>query len=201
MKTLLTTFAILIFSTTIAFAEKPAPKKEADDSKPAAKEVEVPEALNFEVETLAGEKANLGDYTGKVVVIVNVASRCGATPQYAGLQKLHEDFNEAGLVVLGFPCNQFGKQEPGTAKDIQEFCTKKYSVSFPMYAKIDVNGDEATPLYKFLTSKETNPDFAGPIGWNFEKFVIGKDGKVVARFKTGIEPDEMVETIEKELKK
>jgi len=160
-------------------------------------------ALDYEVETLSGKKVELSEYKGKVVLMVNVASRCGATPQYAALQSLYKKHKDDGLVVIGFPCNQFGKQEPGSAEDIQEFCTKKYSVTFPMMAKIEVNGDGATPLYKHLTKVETKPKEAGPVGWNFEKFLIGKDGNVVARFGTPVKPNDpkVVKAIQEELAK
>lgn len=161
----------------------------------------VPAALNFTMKTLDGKEVKLADYQGKVILMVNVASKCGATPQYAGLQELYDSHKEAGLVIIGFPCNQFGKQEPGTADEIQEFCTQKYSVTFPLFAKIDVNGEEASPLYQFLTDKKTNPDHAGPIKWNFEKFLISREGKVVNRFATGIEPAELAEQVAAELKK
>lgn len=145
--------------------------------------------LDFQVQSLEGEAVNLADYRGKVVLIVNVASKCGATPQYAGLEALYEAHKNDGLVVLGFPCNQFGRQEPGTAAQIREFCSATYGVKFPLMAKVDVNGEQASPVYQFLTSKETNPKFAGPIRWNFEKFLVDRSGKVVARFGTGVEPD------------
>jgi glutathione peroxidase len=145
--------------------------------------------LEFQVQSLEGEAVNLADYRGKVVLIVNVASKCGATPQYAGLEALYEAHKDDGLVVLGFPCNQFGRQEPGTAAQIREFCSATYGVKFPLMAKVDVNGEQASPVYQFLTSKETNPKFAGPIRWNFEKFLVDRSGKVVARFGTGVEPD------------
>lgn len=172
----------------------------AEDKKP---EAAVPAALNFTVKSLDGKDVPLSNYQGKVVVVVNVASHCGATPQYDALQNLQKTYKDDGLVVLGFPCNQFGAQEPGSAEDIREFCSTKYNVTFDMFSKIDVNGEKAAPLYKFLTGAETNPQFAGKIGWNFEKFVIGRDGKVAARFKTGIEPDseEVVATIKTELEK
>jgi glutathione peroxidase len=160
-----------------------------------------PAALNFKMKSLEGKEVNLADYKGKVLLIVNVASECGATPQYAGLQSLYQRHKDDGLVVLGVPCNQFGAQEPGTAEEIREFCTKEYSVTFPMLAKVDVNGENAAPLYKHLTSLEARPGGKGRIGWNFEKFLIGRNGEVVARFKTGTEPDDpqLVEAIEREL--
>lgn len=176
----------------------------ADDKKETAqKEAAVPAALNFTVQNLEGQEVALSKYQGKVVVVVNVASQCGATPQYAALQDLQKIYKDEGLVVLGFPCNQFGQQEPGSATEIKEFCTSKYQVTFDLFSKIDVNGEKADPFYKFLTGAETNPQFAGKIGWNFEKFLIGRDGKVVARFKTGVEPDseEVVAAIKKALEK
>ncbi len=168
------------------------------------KEAAVPAALNFTVKSLDGKDVDLSEkYKGKVVMVVNVASQCGATPQYAALQDLQKTFKDDGLVVLGFPCNQFGQQEPGSAAEIQEFCKANYGVTFDMFSKIDVNGDKADPLYKFLTGAETNPKFAGKIGWNFEKFLIGRDGQVVARFKTPVSPDDekVVAAIKTELEK
>lgn len=154
----------------------------------------------FKMKSLDGKEVDLSQYKGKVLLIVNVASQCGATPQYKQLQTLHEKYGEKGLVVLGFPCNQFGKQEPGTAKEIAEFCTSKYSVTFPMFSKIDVNGDSQAPLYGFLKkhAPETND-----VKWNFEKFVVGKDGKVVGRFGTPVKPDapEVVQALESALSK
>lgn len=157
--------------------------------------------LAHKMKGIDGKEIDLASYKGKVVLIVNVASRCGATPQYAGLQKLFDTYSKEGFVLLGVPCNQFGKQEPGSEEDIQKFCSTKYNVTFPMTAKVDVNGDGACDLYKFLTSKESG--FEGKIGWNFEKFLVGKDGKVVARFKTGVEPDaeELVKAVKAELAK
>jgi glutathione peroxidase len=157
-------------------------------------------ALDHKLKTIDGEEKNLADYKGKVVVVVNVASKCGATPQYKDLQALYTKYEKEGLVVIGVPCNQFGGQEPGSEKEIKEFCTSKYSVTFPMFSKVDVNGDKADPLYKYLTSQPTSE---GPIKWNFEKFVIGKDGKVIARFGTRTEPTDakFVSTIEAALKK
>ncbi|MEW4530243.1 glutathione peroxidase [Maioricimonas sp. JC845] len=167
------------------------------------KDANVKDALSFTMESLAGEKVDLSKYRGKVVLMVNVASECGATPQYGPLQSLYSKYQDKGLVVLGFPCNQFGSQEPGSAAEIQQFCTANYGVTFPMFAKIDVNGDDAAPLYKYLTSKETNPKHAGRVGWNFEKFLIGRDGQIVERFPTPVDPasDDVVEAIERELAK
>lgn len=159
--------------------------------------------LDQEVKSLEGKNVDLSTYKGQVVMVVNVASRCGATPQYAALQSVYETFKEDGLVVIGFPCNQFRKQEPGSATEIREFCTANYGISFPMMSKIDVNGENAAPLYKQLTKAETKPKKAGPVGWNFEKFLIGRNGEVVARYGTSTEPDDtaLVDTIKAELAK
>src|SRR5690606_18288976 len=143
------------------------------------------------------------DYKGKVVLFVNVASKCGLTPQYKELEALHEKYGKDGLAVVGVPCNQFGGQEPGSAEAISEVCTTEYGVKFDMLEKVDVNGENAAPLYKELTATDTKPVGSGKISWNFEKFVVGKDGKVIARFSPRTKPDdaEVVKTIEAELKK
>ncbi len=158
-------------------------------------------ALDFKVPTIDGETVDLEDYEGKVVLIVNVASKCGLTPQYDGLEKLYSEYKEKGLVVLGFPCNQFGGQEPGTETEIKEFCTSKFNVTFPMFSKLEVNGEKASPLYKFLTSQDVKPVGKGDISWNFEKFLVGRDGKVVGRFSPRTKPDadELVKAIEAQL--
>lgn len=142
----------------------------------------------IEIETITGEQATLADYAGKVIVIVNVASKCGFTGQYEGLQALYEEYKEKGVVVLGFPANNFKKQEPGTNEEIQSFCSLNYGVTFPMFSKISVKGDDIHPLYKYLTSKETNPEHNGEISWNFNKFIIGKDGKILDRFGSMTKP-------------
>ncbi len=169
----------------------------------AEKKVKESPVLGQKLESLQGEKVDLAQYKGKVLLIVNVASKCGATPQYEQLEGLHEKYKDDGLVVLGFPCNQFGSQEPGTSEDIAEFCKETYGVKFPMFAKIDVNGEKAAPLYKHLTSKEAVGDDAGPVKWNFEKFLVDRDGKVVERFRTPVRPDDpkVVSAIERELAK
>jgi glutathione peroxidase len=158
-------------------------------------------ALNFEMATIDGEKVDLEQYEGKVVLVVNVASQCGLTPQYAGLEKLYDKYKEKGFVVLGFPCNQFGSQEPGSEAEIKEFCTSKYDVSFPMFSKVEVNGDGAAPIYKYLTAKDLKPAGKGDISWNFEKFLIDRDGQVVARFSPRTKPEdkELVSAIEAQL--
>lgn len=158
----------------------------AGDNKRSQK---VPPVLNFKVAGIDGQSVDLAKYKGKVVLIVNVASECGYTPQYKGLQALHAQFAKDGLAILGFPCNDFGKQEPGDNAAIKEFCTKNYKVEFDMFAKVDILGKKPAPLYKYLTSKETNPQHAGQVKWNFEKFLIGRDGTIVARFLSDIDPE------------
>jgi len=152
------------------------------------------------MKSIDGTDVDLGSYQGKVVLVVNVASRCGATPQYEGLQALYEKYKDKGFVVLGFPANDFGAQEPGSDDQIKEFCTSKYDVTFPMFSKITVKGADKPKLYQVLT-ETANP--AGDIGWNFEKFLIGKDGKVAGRFKTRVSPDDaaLVAAIEAALAK
>lgn len=145
-------------------------------------------ALDFKVKNIDGESIELTKYKGKVLVMVNVASKCGLTPQYEKLQALYEGHKEDGLMVLGFPCNQFGKQEPGSESEIKTFCQKNYGVEFDMFSKLDVNGDDADPLYKYLTAQESNPKGAGKVKWNFEKFVIGRDGKIAGRFGPRVNP-------------
>lgn len=169
----------------------------------AEEENDVPPVLNFTLDSLAGKPVELSKYQGKVVLIVNTASECGLTPQYEQLQALHEEYAEQGLAVLGFPANEFGKQEPGNDKEIAEFCKENYGVTFDMFSKIVVKGEGQHPLYRFLTSEETNPGMAGDITWNFEKFLIGRNGQVVARFAPKVLPDaaEVVEAIEAELAK
>ncbi len=156
--------------------------------------------LSGTMKSIDGKDVDLASYDGKVVLVVNVASRCGATPQYAGLEALYEKYKDKGFVVLGFPANDFGAQEPGNDEQIQEFCTSKYNVTFPMFSKITVQGEGQPRLYKVLTE---TADPAGKIGWNFEKFLIGKDGQVASRFKTRVTPDnpEIIAAIEAELAK
>ncbi|NDB77111.1 MAG: glutathione peroxidase [Verrucomicrobia bacterium] len=145
-----------------------------------------------------GKDTSLKAYAGKVLLIVNVASQCGATPQYAGLEALHKEYGARGFTVLGFPCNDFGAQEPGTAAEIKQFCSTSYKVTFPLFAKVSiVAGPEQHPLFAALTGKGS--PLPGPVGWNFSKFLIGRDGKLLARFDTGTEPDDsaLVKAIEK----
>lgn len=140
----------------------------------------------FSVTTIDGQTLNLGDYAGQAVLLVNVASECGLTPQYAGLEELQKNYSDAGLVVLGLPCNQFGSQEPGIEAQIKAFCETNYQITFPMTAKLEVNGDGADPLYKWLTGSES--PFPGDITWNFEKFIIDRDGLISARFDPKTDP-------------
>ncbi len=141
----------------------------------------------FTMKSIDGEDVKLSDYKGKVLLIVNVASECGLTPQYTQLQALHEKYAEKGLVVIGVPCNQFGGQEPGSESEIKKFCSTKYKVSFPMMSKVEVNGDKESELYTYLKGHSENK---GKISWNFEKFVVGKDGKVVGRISPRTAPDD-----------
>ncbi len=143
---------------------------------------------DYSITTIDGTEQSLSEYNGKVVLVVNVASFCGYTKQYEPLEKLYEQYKGKGLVVLGFPANDFGAQEPGTNDEIKQFCSAKYGVTFPMAAKISVKGTAKAPVYAFLTSGGGNEALAGEIGWNFEKFLIGKDGKIIARYKSNVDP-------------
>ena len=148
--------------------------------------------------TLAGQPASLGDHAGRVLLIVNVASKCGLTPQYAGLERIHEKFAERGFTVLGFPCNQFGEQEPGTANEIETFCSTTYGVTFPMFEKIEVNGEHRHPVYEQLTELTDDSGHSGDIRWNFEKFLVDRKGQPVYRFSPLVDPeaDELLDKIE-----
>jgi glutathione peroxidase len=153
------------------------------------------------VKTLSGEDSSLGALTGKTLLVVNVASKCGLTPQYAALEALHERLADRGFSVVGFPCNQFMGQEPGTAEEIEEFCSTTYGVTFPMFEKIEVNGDGRHPIYDELTAVPDADGAAGDVQWNFEKFLLGPDGAVLARFRPRTVPDdpEVLAAIEKHL--
>jgi glutathione peroxidase len=160
--------------------DRPWPLKEDDD---------VTQIQDIPLTTLKGQDTTFGELTGgKTTLVVNVASRCGLTPQYEGLEKLHEELSGRGFTVLGIPCNQFMGQEPGTSEEIAEFCSTTYGVTFPMTSKVDVNGSERHPLYDVLTEKTDAKGEAGDITWNFEKFLVGPDGKVVGRFRPQVEP-------------
>ena len=156
---------------------------------------------DFSLKNIDHKEINLSQYRGKVVLMVNVASRCGFTPQYEGLQKIYLKYKDRGFVILGFPANNFLAQEPGTDEEIKTFCSTKYNVTFPIFSKISVKGDDIHPLYKFLTSKETDPDFGGDIKWNFSKFLLDKSGKIIARFEPKVTPesDPVIQAIEKAL--
>lgn len=154
---------------------------------------------SFSAQRLNGQTQNLSDYAGKLVLIVNTASECGFTPQYAGLEKLHQMFSNQGLVILGFPCNQFGGQEPGDAEQITQTCEINYGVTFPMFAKVDVKGEHAHPLFQWVTAEL--PGWLGKsIKWNFTKFLIGRDGKPIKRFATITKPERMANFIRAQLK-
>jgi glutathione peroxidase len=157
---------------------------------------------DFEMLDIDGNKVSLEKFKGKVVLIVNVASKCGLTPQYQELQAIYSKYREKGFVILGFPANNFLKQEPGTNAEIKEFCSVNYGVRFPMFSKISVLGEDIHPLYRFLTAAETNPEFAGKIRWNFDKFLVDKNGTIINRFHPKIKPQdpEVIKTIEAALK-
>ena len=144
----------------------------------------------FTLKNSKGKDVKLDEFRGQVVMLVNVASKCGYTPQYDGLQKIYEQYKGRGFTILGFPANNFGAQEPGSDEEIQEFCRINYGVTFPVFSKISVKGEDKHPLYKYLTEKESNPDFAGEIKWNFNKFLVGRDGRVLARFDSGDKPED-----------
>jgi glutathione peroxidase len=144
---------------------------------------------DFTMRSIDGQQTSLKTYHGKVVLLVNVASRCGFTPQYAGLEALYEKYKDRGLVIVGIPANNFAQQEPGTDDEIKKFCSSKYNVTFPMMSKVSVLGDDKTPLYVFLTGKDTDPRFAGDIKWNFTKFLFDRNGNPVARFEPNVTPD------------
>jgi len=151
----------------------------------------------FEARTLAGQPTSLREYEGKVMLVVNTASKCGFTPQYEGLEAIYAKYRDRGLVVLGFPCNQFGEQEPGSADEIGAFCQKNYGVSFPMFEKIDVNGDHAHPLYQWLKKRAPGVLGSERIKWNFTKFLLDRQGNVVERFAPVTKPEDIAKDIEK----
>ena len=156
---------------------------------------------DFTMNSIDGQPAPISAYKGKVLLLVNVASKCGFTPQYAALESIYEKYKDQGLVVMGFPANNFMSQEPGTNEEIKSFCSRTYSVKFPMYSKISVKNDDKAPLYQFLTDKTTNPQFGGEIKWNFTKFLVDRNGKIIGRFEPQVKPDspEVVSAVEKAL--
>lgn len=194
------TLGIVALAFVAGASTQPAARSTAQ-SKTAKKGV--PHVLQYKMKSLSGQDVDLSKYAGKVVLIVNTASQCGFTKQYAGLQQLHKKYAPQGLAILGFPANDFGGQEPGTNEQISGFCKANYGVEFDMFSKVSVKGDDKTPLYEYLTSAKTNPKFAGEVGWNFEKFLIGRNGEIVARFKSGVDPtsDEMIKAVEAQLAK
>jgi glutathione peroxidase len=155
---------------------------------------------DFTLPSIDGKPMPLAEFKGKVVLVVNVASRCGYTPQYSALESLYEKYKDQGFVIVGFPANNFGAQEPGTNEEIKTFCSRKYNVTFPMYSKVSVKGDDQTPLYQYLT-KQTGPAIAGDIKWNFTKFLVDRNGNVVQRFESAVTPDskEVVSAVDKQL--
>lgn len=166
-------------------------------AKPGANET----VYGFEADSIQGRSVTLSRYKGKVILIVNVASKCGFTPQYKGLEALYQKYKSKGLVILGFPCNQFHHQEPGDAAEIQSFCRAHYGVTFPLFAKIEVNGPNANPLYQFLKKAEPDPDGKLDIGWNFTKFLIDRKGRPLARFVSKVTPEEIDADIARALRK
>jgi glutathione peroxidase len=188
-------------ATAVAVTAMAKPGDTKDVIKEPTKMAAKGSALDFKVKTIDGKEQNLSDYKGKVVLFVNVASKCGLTPQYKGLEALYEKYKDQGFVILGFPANNFGSQEPGTDEEIKQFCTAKYDVQFPMMSKISVKGDDKHPLYKFLTEGKAGDDFAGDVEWNFAKFLVDRNGNVIARFSSKTKPEDaqVGETIEKAL--
>jgi len=152
--------------------------------------------FDYKMKDIDGKEVSLDKYKGKVILVVNVASKCGYTPQYEGLQKLYETYKDDGLVILGFPANNFNGQEPGSDEEIKQFCTLNYGVEFPMFSKVSVKGEDQAELFSFLTQAQ-NPDFTGDIKWNFEKFLINKEGDLIRRFRSNVEPesDEIVSAV------
>ena len=148
----------------------------------------MPTLYDFQVTDIEGDERKLSDFAGKLCLIVNVASECGLTPQYDGLQRLYTQYRDDGFEILAFPCNQFGAQEPGEDAEIHKFCRIQYSVEFPMFGKIDVNGETRSPLYAWLAAEQTEPDATGEIAWNFAKFLVGRDGRILGRFAPTVEP-------------
>jgi len=162
---------------------------------------EIKSIYHITVKDIDGKDVKLEQFKGNVLLIVNVASKCGFTPQYEGLQKIYSKYKDQGFIVLGFPANNFLGQEPGTNEQIKQFCSTKFNVTFPMFSKISVKGKDKAPLYKYLTEKETNPEFAGEISWNFNKFLVDKSGKIIARFGSRTKPEnkELIDAIKKAL--
>lgn len=195
--------AIVLTGAAIQTARSAVTKSDSKTAAPKATAPTKPMSVyNFKLKNLAGTEVDLSKYKGKTLLIVNTASKCGFTKQYAGLQKLHEKYGKDGLAILGFPANNFGSQEPGSDAEIGEFCQKNYGVGFDMFSKVSVKGEGKAPFFQFLTT-EANPELTGEIGWNFEKFLVTREGKLIARFKSNVAPDAapLVSAIESELAK
>ncbi len=192
-KYMIVMFGLVFFNTVVA---------NAVPSKNNQKGAKMNSIYDFTVKDIDGKNVKLEQFKGKVMLVVNVASKCGFTPQYKGLQEIYSQYKDEGFVILGFPANNFLHQEPGTNEEIKQFCSLNYNVTFPMFSKISVKGKNIAPLYKFLTEKESNPEFSGGISWNFNKFLISRDGKIVARFGTRTKPEseEVIQAITKALK-
>ena len=169
--------------------------------RPPAPAVTAHSVLDFTVNDIDGTPVALSSYRGRVLLVVNVASKCGLTPQYAGLQQLYDAHKDSGLVVLGFPANNFMNQEPGSEAQIKDFCSLTYGVTFPMFSKVSVRGDDIHPLYAYLTSGPDHPELAGEVSWNFNKFLVGRDGRLIARFGSRTRPDdaELIAAVSKAL--
>ena len=191
---------LLIFLPVIALLAAAAGGEDKKES--PKKETQMKSVYDFKVADIDGNDVNLADYKGKVLLIVNVASKCGFTPQYKGLESIYRQYKDKGFEILGFPSNDFLGQEPGTNEQIKSFCQLNYNVSFPMFSKISVKGKDIHPLYKFLTEKSTDPKFAGGITWNFNKFLIDRNGNIINRFGSKTEPQnpEVIKAIEDALK-
>jgi glutathione peroxidase len=188
---MMATLCAMTVSMAVVFTAPPINDKPADAKTAATEKSEtMMPALQFKMKDIDGKEQALGKYHGNVILMVNVASECGLTPQYEGLQKLFEEKKDEGFVILGFPCNQFGRQEPGTDAEIKSFCTKRFDVKFPMFSKVDVNGPKACDLYKHLTDEKAAHGKGGVIRWNFNKFLIDRDGKVIERFEPPVLPDD-----------
>ncbi len=203
IRTLTLLAAVVLTGAAIQTARSAVTKSDSKTPAPKASAPTKPMSVyNFKLKNLAGTEVDLSKYKGKTLLIVNTASKCGFTKQYAGLQKLHEKYGKDGLAILGFPANNFGSQEPGSDAEIGEFCQKNYGVGFDMFSKVSVKGEGKAPFFQFLT-EQANPDLKGEIGWNFEKFLVTREGKLIARFKSNVAPDAapLVSAIEGELAK
>lgn len=193
MKRKIALAAIILACSGLASIAKEMPMTGGDDAK---------SIYDFTMKDIDGKDVKLSSFKGKVVMLVNVASKCGFTPQYEGLQRVYAKYQAQGFVILGFPANNFMGQEPGTNEEIKTFCSTKYNVTFPIFSKISVKGDDINPLYKFLTDKTTNPSFGGDISWNFNKFLVDKNGHIIARFNSPVKPESenVIQAIENALK-